>query len=291
MVAEYTVLTGSTAMAGGDGVPTAARLCILGGGKMGSALGMGLLESGILQPSDLLIVEKSDSKRNILSNDMPAGTVVVSELSSVTSPLEGIVLAVKPDDLEDACASIRNLGYRSDRVLSIVAGVPINRIESLLPAAMPVIRSMPNTPALVGAAVSAIAPGENCSEDDMAWCERVLGAVGTTVRVKEGAMDAVTGLSGSGPAYIFLVAEALVEGGILMGLDRETASLLVANTIFGSAKLWMDTGESPSTLRARVTSPAGTTAAGLEALEIRAVRSAMIEAVRAATERSRSLGE
>lgn len=252
---------------------------------------MGLLKSEILQPPDLVIVEKSDSRRNILSHDMPAGTVIVGELSSEASSLEGIVMAVKPDDLEGACALICDLENMPDRVLSIVAGVSTNRIELLLPAGMPVIRSMPNTPALVGAAVSAIAPGGNCSEDDMAWCERVLGAVGTTVRLQEGAMDAVTGLSGSGPAYIFLVAEALVEGGILMGLDRETASLLVANTIFGSAKLWMDTGESPSTLRARVTSPAGTTAAGLEALEIRAVRSAMIEAVRAATERSRSLGE
>ncbi|MHB8263006.1 MAG: pyrroline-5-carboxylate reductase [Acidimicrobiales bacterium] len=275
----------------GRSMSSHSMMCIIGGGKMGSALGLGLLQEGLLRPTELAIVEKGSARRISLSNELPPGTVITGEVTSVAPPIEGLVLAVKPDDVEHACASIRDLDHAPQRVLSIVAGVATHHIESLLPAGIPVIRSMPNTPALVGAAVSAIAPGCNCSEEDIAWSERILGAVGATIRLQENALDAVTGLSGSGPAYVFLVAEALAEGGILMGLDRDTADFLVANTILGSAKLWLDTGESPATLRAKVTSPGGTTAAGLEVLEMQAVRSAMIEAVKAATERSRQLGE
>jgi len=176
------------------------------------------------------------------------------------------------------------------RVLSIAAGVPIARIEWATGTDVAVVRAMPNTPALVGAGAAAIAAGSAAGEGDLAWAESILGAVGTVVRVGEALLDAVTGLSGSGPAYVFLVAEALVEGGVLAGLPRPTAEALAYQTLLGAARLLVESGDAPADLRAAVTSPGGTTAAGLRELERNGVRSALIEAVVAATERSRQLG-
>jgi pyrroline-5-carboxylate reductase len=175
-------------------------------------------------------------------------------------------------------------------VLSIAAGVPIARLESALGRDVAVVRAMPNTPALVGAGAAAIAPGSTANDDDLAWAERILGAVGTVVRVPEGLLDAVTGLSGSGPAYVFLVAEALIEAGVLVGLPREVSAALATQTLLGAARLLVETGDGPEALRAAVTSPGGTTAAGLRALEAAGVRAAFLDAVEAATERSRQLG-
>jgi pyrroline-5-carboxylate reductase len=149
---------------------------------------------------------------------------------------------------------------------------------------------MPNTPALVGAGAAAVAGGTHATDDDLAWAEAVLGAVGTVVRVPEAQLDAVTGLSGSGPAYVFLVAEALIDAGVLVGLPRPASRELAVQTLLGAARLLAETGEGPEALRAQVTSPGGTTAAGLRALESGGVRAALIDAVVAATERSRELG-
>jgi pyrroline-5-carboxylate reductase len=153
-----------------------------------------------------------------------------------------------------------------------------------------VVRAMPNTPALVGAGVAAISPGAHATEEDLQWAEEILGAVGVVVRVPEKSLDAVTGLSGSGPAYVFLVAEALAEGGVLAGLPRDVAETLAFHTLLGSAKLLVQEGN-PAGLRAAVTSPGGTTAAGLRELERGGVRAAFLEAVSAATQRSRELGQ
>jgi len=153
-----------------------------------------------------------------------------------------------------------------------------------------VVRAMPNTAALVGAGAAAVAAGTGASDDDVTWAEEILGSVGTVVRVAEGQLDAVTGLSGSGPAYVFLLAEALVDAGVLVGLPRPVARSLAVQTLLGAARLLDETGETPEALRAAVTSPGGTTAAGLRALESRAVRAAVLEAVVAASERSRQLG-
>jgi pyrroline-5-carboxylate reductase len=172
----------------------------------------------------------------------------------------------------------------------VVAGLASARLEAALPPGTVVVRAMPNTPALVGAGVSAMSGGSTAIGADLDWAEGILSAVGTVVRLPERHLDAVTGLSGSGPAYVFLVAEALIEAGVLAGLSRDVSRQLVIGTLSGSAQLLNETGDDPAALRAAVTSPGGTTAAGLRALELRAVRSAFIEAVASATERSRQLG-
>jgi pyrroline-5-carboxylate reductase len=175
-------------------------------------------------------------------------------------------------------------------VLSIAAGVTLARLESWLPDGTAVVRAMPNTPALVGAGAAAIAGGTLATEADIAWARQVLEAVGTVVELPESALDAVTGLSGSGPAYVFLLAEALIDAGVLVGLPRPVAKQLAVQTLLGAAKLMAETGDEPSALRAAVTSPGGTTAAGLRALEAAGVRHAVLDAVTAAAERSRALG-
>jgi pyrroline-5-carboxylate reductase len=168
--------------------------------------------------------------------------------------------------------------------------VSLAALESAVPSDVAVIRAMPNTPALVGAGAAAIAAGPSVAEADLTWAESILGAVGIVVRVKEAQLDAVTGLSGSGPAYVFLVAESLVDAGVLVGLPRDVATRLAVQTLLGSARLLAESGQGAADLRAAVTSPGGTTAAGLRELEVGGVRAAMLAAVDAATERSRQLG-
>jgi pyrroline-5-carboxylate reductase len=175
-------------------------------------------------------------------------------------------------------------------VLSIAAGVPTTRIEALAGGGLAVVRAMPNTPAIVREGASAVAAGASATDEDLVWAEEILRVVGTVTRVREADLDAVTGLSGSGPAYVFLVAEALVEGGVLAGLSRPVAEHLVTQLLVGSAALLAESGESAATLRGQVTSPGGTTAAGLHALERAGVRAAFLDAVASATERSRQLG-
>jgi pyrroline-5-carboxylate reductase len=257
------------------------RLVVMGGGRMGEALVSGLLAAGWAEPDDIAVVEKVAARRDDLAK---------SGLRAVDTPVpgDGAVIAVKPGDVEAACRAVAGAGV--GRVLSIAAGVGLAKLEAWVGGGTPVVRAMPNTPALVGAGASAVAGGTSAGEADLAWAEEVLGAVGTVVRVPESLLDAVTGLSGSGPAYIFLVAEALTEGGVLAGLPRETAAALTAQTLLGAARLLADSDDGPEALRAMVTSPGGTTAAGLRALEARGVRSAFIEAVNAATQRSRELG-
>ena len=175
-------------------------------------------------------------------------------------------------------------------MVSIVAGVTIAQLESWLGPGVAVLRAMPNTPAVLGAGASGLPVACRSSEDDFMWAEAVLSSLGVVARLPEYQLDAVTGLSGSGPAYVFLLAEALVEAGVNEGLDREVSRLLAVQTLLGSARLLVETGESPEALRAYVTSPGGTTAAALRVLEAHGFRSAVIEAVAAAANRSRELG-
>src|SRR5207248_1294843 len=257
---------------------------VVGGGKMGEALVAGLVSAGWATAADMVVVEPIDARRKELS-ERYAGLRVLAEPSEAA---EGAVIAVKPNDVEAACRSLATAGCA--RVLSIAAGVPLAKLERWLGDGTPVVRAMPNTPALVGAGAAAIAPGTWAGDADLAWAAEVLGAVGVVQRVTEPLLDAVTGLSGSGPAYVFLVAESLIEAGVLVGLPRPTAHALVVQTLLGSARLLAETGKTAEEHRATVTSPGGTTAAALRALENRGVRSAFIEAVWEATERSRQLG-
>ena len=261
------------------------RLAVLGGGKMGAALVAGLLAAGWARPDELLVVEPVGARRDELADEHP-GLGVAGDLGAGAA---GAVVAVKPNDVEAACRALAGAGVR--RVLSIAAGVPLARLESWLAEGAAVVRAMPNTPALVGCGAAAIAPGSSASEADLVWAEEILSAVGKVERVGEPLLDAVTGLSGSGPAYVFLVAEALIEAGVAVGLPRTVSETLTVQTLLGSARLLAESGERAEALRAAVTSPGGTTAAGLGALESRAVRAAFLEAVHAATQRSKELGQ
>ena len=259
------------------------RLAVYGGGRMGEALVTGLLAARWAEPDELCVVEVVGARRDELEKTHPGLRVCAEGIRAA-----GAVVAVKPDDVEAACRAIGAAG--ADRVLSIAAGVPLARLEAWLGRGVPVVRAMPNTPALVGAGAAAIAGGASATDDDLAWAEVVLSAVGTVQRVPERLLDAVTGLSGSGPAYVFLVAEALIDAGVLAGLPRPVSQALATQTLLGAARLLAESDDGPEALRAAVTSPGGTTAAGLRTLEARGVRSAFIEAVQAATERSRQLG-
>ena len=259
---------------------------------MGEALVAGLLAGGWGTADEIVIAEALEARRDQLLAPQGLGSrhpgLAVTASPVAAEGAAGAVLAVKPDDAEAACRAIATA--RVGRVLSIAAGVPLARLQEWLGSGVPVVRAMPNTPALVGAGAAAIAPGRDAGEDDLGWAEEILGAVGTVVRVPESLLDAVTGLSGSGPAYVFLVAEALIEAGVLVGLPRPVSRQLAVQTLLGSARLLAESDQGPEALRAAVTSPGGTTAAGLRALEAAAVRSAFLDAVVAATERSRALG-
>ena len=259
-----------------------AKLQVIGGGKMGEALVGGLLRSGTAG-ADVLIVEKDPARVDALHAALPEVAV-----ADVPAASDGTVLAVTPGDVPAVCAAVAAAGTR--RVLSIAAGVTIATLEGSLDPGTPVIRAMPNTPATVGAGAAAIAPGSSAGEDDLAWAEGLLGAVGTVVRVPEALLDAVTGLSGSGPAYVFLVAEALIAAGIEVGLPPQVSYDLAVQTLFGAATLLAGSDVGPEALRAAVTSPNGTTAAGLAVMEERGLRDAIRAGVVAATERSKELG-
>ena len=259
------------------------RLQIVGGGRMGEALLTGLLEAGWAQASELAVVERLDARRR----DLVEGFPEVAVLERPTA-CEGAVLAVKPADVAETAQEIALAG--AQRVLSIAAGVTTSALEASLGPGIAVVRAMPNTPALVGAGASAIAGGISADIHDLDWAASVLEAVGVVVRVDEGKLDAVTGLSGSGPAYVFLVAESLIEAGVLVGLSRDVAEVLAVQTLLGSARLLESSDDHAAVLRAGVTSPGGTTAAALHALEAGGLRAALIDAVIAATERSRELG-
>jgi pyrroline-5-carboxylate reductase len=258
------------------------RLAVVGGGNMGAALVGGLVANG-WATGDLAVVEVSDARREALAAMYP--TVAVH---ATVPACEAAVIAVKPHDAADAATAAAAAGAR--RVLSIAAGVSIDSLQQACGDGVAVVRSIPNTPALLGKGASAMSPGAFATEDDLDWAETILGAVGTVARVPEPLLDAVTGLIGSGPAYLFLVAEALTDAGVLAGLTRPVADALVRQLFVGSAAMLAEYGD-PVSLRAMVTSPGGTTAAGLRVLEEHGTRSALLECVLAATERSRELGE
>jgi pyrroline-5-carboxylate reductase len=264
-----------------------SRIALLGGGKMGAALVGGLLDAG--WDADDVSIAEIDAERRATLEQQFAKVRVVPNAAWAVGDADVVVLAVKPNDVAATLETALPALGAETLVLSIAAGVTIEALEALVPN-RPVVRAMPNTPALVGLSASAIAAGSHARDDHLETAERLLGAVGVVVRVKESALDAVTGLSGSGPAYLFLVAEALIEAGVLNGLTRDVATDLVVQTLLGSATLLARDDAGPEELRAAVTSPGGTTAAGLRELEAHGVRAALLDAVTAATRRSRELG-
>ncbi len=249
---------------------------------MGEALARGLLASA-WPAGEIAVVEPDAERRSALADLLPGVALL-----DAPGPTEAAVVAVKPVHVEAACRALASTG--ATRVLSIAAGVRLSALEAWLAPGVAVMRAMPNTPALVNSGAAALAPGRGAQDVDLSWAEEVLAAVGMVVRVSEDHLDAVTGLSGSGPAYIFLVVEALIDAGVAAGLTRDVSRALVVATVAGSARLLVASGDEPAKLRADVTSPGGTTAAGIRCLEAAAVRSAFTEAVLAAADRSRDLG-
>lgn len=277
-------------------MPEALSLVVVGGGRMGDALVTGLLQTGWAEPGRIAVVESDPARRGVVAKShqgLNVAATVSDALAGVAAgdlrPEAGAVVAVKPGDVAGVCGDLVAAGVT--RVVSIAAGVTLASLEEWLGSGVAVIRAMPNTPALVGAGMSAIAAGSRAGPADLDWAHGILAAVGAVVELPETALDAVTGLSGSGPAYVFLLAEALIDAGVLVGLTRPVAHQLAVQTLLGAARLLDQTGDEPATLRAAVTSPGGTTAAGLRALEAAGVRNAILDAVAAATERSRQLGE
>ena len=264
------------------------RLVIIGGGNMGEAILKGLIAAQLIKPQQITVTDIIEARLGYLRD-----TYTVQALTDnvkAVAPADLIILAVKPQDITQTIQGIAPVVDDQKVVISIAAGVSTAKIESAFREPVRVVRVMPNTPALVLAGAAGLCVGSHATPVDLEVARVLFDALGRTVVVAEYLMDAVTGLSGSGPAYIFVLIEALADGGVKMGLSREAALTLAAQTVYGSAKLLLETGLHPGELKDRVTSPAGTTIAGLHALEDRAFRGAVIDAVERATLRSRELG-
>ncbi|HXH86299.1 MAG TPA: pyrroline-5-carboxylate reductase [Nitrospira sp.] len=265
----------------------AKNIAFIGGGQMAEAIVGGLLAGKLCKPDHLWATDPIAARCDRLKSQF--GIRVGSDNHEAVTWAEIVILAVKPQSLPDV---LKEIGADLSRVLvlSIVAGVTIRTIGERVPGASRIVRAMPNTPVFVREGMTALAFGAGCSEEDMSVSRTVFEAVGRVVPVEERLMDAVTGLSGSGPAYIFQAIEALADGGVKMGLPRQTAELLAAQTVLGAAKLVLESGEHPAKLKDRVASPGGTTIAGLHQLEQGGFRATLMGAVEAATKRSQELG-
>lgn len=263
------------------------RLGFLGGGNMSGGLVKGLLQAGVAAER-VSVSDVSEARRQELGEGH--GVATTADNRALVRGCDVLVLAVKPQVLPSVLGEIA-ADVRSDQlIVSIAAGVPIAAIEGQLPAGTRVVRAMPNAPATVQAGATAIAPGRHAQEQDLRVARELFEAVGQVVVLDEHQLDAVTGLSGSGPAYVMLILEALADGGVKMGLPRPAAHLLAVQTVLGAATLALKTGEHPARLKDTVTSPGGTTIAGLHALERGGLRGVLIDAVEAATKRSTELG-
>jgi len=261
----------------------------LGAGKMATALAKGFLGAGLVPAKHLIASDVSPNAAAHFTKETSARTVQTnSEVAKLASVL---ILAVKPNQVSDVLTEIRTQFTPEHLLISIAAGVPLARLESSLPPGARLVRVMPNTPALIGASATAFATGKSTRPEDATLAQRLFSAVGVAFEVKEALLDAVTGLSGSGPAYVYLMIEALSDGGVAAGLPREIATKLAAQTVLGSARMVLETGVHPGALKDMVASPGGTTIEGLHELEKGRLRATLMNAVRAATEKSRKLGQ
>lgn len=261
-------------------------VAIIGAGVMGETLLSGLLRAG-RRPEELVIAERREDRADELLQRYGVAVATNAEAAQVADTL---VLVVKPQDMAGVLDQIRDHLRPGTLVVSLAAGITTGFLESRLAHGIAVVRVMPNTPALVDQGMAAISPGSSCDDEHLVEAESLLGAVGRVIRVPEKQQDAVTAISGSGPAYIFFIIESMIEGGVHLGLPRATATELAIQTAYGAAKMIRETGEHATVLREQVTSPAGTTAAALRELEKHGVRAAFLAALEAARDRSQELG-
>jgi pyrroline-5-carboxylate reductase len=270
-----------------DGGP---RLGFLGAGRMATALASAWTTSGRIAVSSTLASDPVPAARDAFAAE--TGCAVTQDNRRVATHADLLVLSVKPQTMPALLSEIRDLVQaRKPLVVSIAAGITLGQLADGLGAGVRLVRVMPNTPCLVGASASGFTPGEHASADDVALVQQLLDDAGKAFRVPEHLLDAVTGLSGSGPAFVYLMIEALSDGGVRVGLPRDVATTLAAQTVMGSAKMVLETGQHPGALKDAVASPGGTTIAGLHALERAGVRGALMDAVEAATRRATELGK
>jgi pyrroline-5-carboxylate reductase len=265
------------------------KIGFVGGGNMAAALIRGLLHSSTVTADQIRASDVKDERLEELRQKYAVETTIDND--ALVRWADVVVIAVKPQIVDRILGAIAGGLSGTDVVISIAAGVPIDAIEARLPAGSRVIRAMPNTAAIALAGATAIAPGTHATRDDIGVARSLFEAVGRCVTLDETLLDAVTGLSGSGPAYVMLMIEALADGGVKVGLGRDVALLLAAQTVYGAAKLQLETGEHPGRLKDMVTSPGGTAIAGLHTLEAGGLRRTLIDAVEAAATRSGQLGE
>ncbi len=264
-------------------------LGFVGGGNMASALVKGILHANVVPAASIVV---SDLKKERLAQlHEEHGVRTTTDNHELVRTSDVVVLAVKPQVIDKVLEAVGGDVRPETLVVSVAAGVPVAAIEARLPKGTRVVRTMPNTPATALAGATAIAAGTHATDDDLETARALFAAVGRVVTLDESLLDAVTGLSGSGPAYVMLMIEALADGGVKVGLHRDTALLLAAQTVYGSAKLLLETGEHPGRLKDMVTSPGGTAIAGLHTLESGGLRRTLIDAVEAATMRAQALGE
>ena len=263
------------------------RLAVIGSGNMAEALVRGILRAGLLLPDAITTSDVVPDRLRLFREQF--GVATDTDNAAIAAKADLVLLAVKPQGMGEVLQGMAQ-AVEKQLVISIAAGVPTYFIEGRFPSPVRVVRVMPNTPALVLEGASALCAGSHATAEDLAAAQAIFQAVGRTVVLEESALDAVTGLSGSGPAYVFVIIEALADAGVGVGLSRDVAQLLAAQTVLGSARMVLETGKHPAALKDMVTSPGGTTIAGLHALESGALRAALLDAVRAATERSRELG-
>ncbi|MFH1626236.1 MAG: pyrroline-5-carboxylate reductase [Pseudomonadota bacterium] len=265
------------------------KIGVIGSGNMAEAIVKGVIRAGIVPPENIVSSDILEERRKVFRDSYHVTTTDANV--EVVSQAGIIILATKPQTIESVLKEIGDVVDTSKLIISIAAGVRLKYIEGKLKSGSRVVRVMPNTPALIGEGAAAISPGSRATEDDLDVVKKIFDAIGTTVVIEEEYMDAVTGLSGSGPAYVFLVVDALIDAGVKVGLRRDTARTLAVQTVFGSAKMLLETGEHPAKLKDKVTSPGGTTIAGLHVMEAGNVRAIIMDAVEAATHRSKVLGQ
>jgi pyrroline-5-carboxylate reductase len=263
------------------------KLALIGVGAMGRALISRLLERGVFVPGEVVVWDADESKRQDAQAEL--GVRVAASNIDAVSDAETIMIAVKPDIVPLVLEEISPVVSPSQLLVVVAAGVSTQAVQSHLPPGIPVVRVMPNTPALVGETAAAFSRGSHSGPEHAARVGDMLSAVGVAMEVPEKLLDAVTGLSGSGPAYVYTMIEAMSDAGVSVGLPRAISNMLAAQTVLGSAKMVIETGEHPAKLRDAVTTPGGTTIAGLAALERAGFRAAIIDAVQAATKRSQEL--